>query len=717
MHREKRMTARFFLTHFALIIPILLASILVTNLFFYEMLQKEDESLRHQFETTGTKFITGFFGYRDESILMANRPELLPGKMTGNPIDTYKGIEILKLKKYFDDSIFTVFISYGTPYIYSTTGAASKQTFFNSVLNCRAESAERATAAMESGEDTLTFLFRSDTEGYILYSYRTNRTDESNGSVNFVLPFEQLKEIFIPQYPGQYYELESEDGSRLVLGSDESGKIAVVPEKAWAQLADRSSYTMLEKAADTPKVTIRLYYDRMSFPMVQWLRRVHGVNVMLIVLGVVLTACFSWISSRRRINEIISLENVAKGDSNRTLPTGNIYSSLQNLIVNGLNEARKLEKSIVEHKSRLQDKIAYMIFCGLFPDDEKVNLAFQELNFAGCPDKFFVGAVSTAVPVSCSQVPLILKECLWTHMEHRGQNMLLFLYELQMDDENYLQRNRVAEHIRSSLHQQNIRKVRIGMSRVYDNPLLIDSARMEAVRKLEDILSGKQHDFFACWDYGQQAPFAVLFDGEEICAFQRALQESDYEEALRCFRQLLYSSSANECTPKNRMYLRYEILQCMVQYLKKENTAEKALLLKECIDTDVCAEREFTKTIINILQQCLDKKEDDSFLKMLDFIQNNYQNSGLTYEDVAAAGGISKTYISKIFRVKLNMSYIEYLTLVRMNKACTLLRTTDCTAGEVAEQVGYTNPSSFRRAFKDKYGISVSDYRKKEHEY
>lgn len=165
------------------------------------------------------------------------------------------------------------------------------------------------------------------------------------------------------------------------------------------------------------------------------------------------------------------------------------------------------------------------------------------------------------------------------------------------------------------------------------------------------------------------------------------------------------------------MYLRYEILQCMVQYLKKENTTKKALLLKECIDTDVCAEREFTKTIINTLQQCLDKKEDDSFLKMLDFIQNNYQNSGLTYEDVAAAGGISKTYISKIFRVKLNMSYIEYLTLVRMNKACILLRTTDCTAGEVAEQVGYTNPSSFRRAFKDKYGISVSDYRKKEHEY
>lgn len=717
MHRKKRMTAQFFLTHFVLMIPMLLTSILVTNVTFYEMLEIEDKTVKHQFENAGTEFMTKYYSYRDESILMENRAELLPGKMLDNPIEAYKGIEILKLKKYFDDRISNVFISYGTADVYSPTGVASKEVFFTAVLGCLGESVERGIQAIESGEDALTFLFRNAADGYLLYSYETSRADENGASVNFLVSFEKLDEFFTPQYPYQYYELEMKDGSSLVLGSDESGDILVLTEAEWEQLEGRDGYAMLEEVVDDPGITIRLYYDRMSFPMVEWLRRVHVVNIVLIALGVVLSACLSWMFSRKRSDEIISLENVAKGDFEQKLPIRNVYSSLQNLILHGRNEAQELEKSVVEHKSRLQDKIAYMIFGGLFPDSENVNLAFRELNFEGCPDRFFVGAISSATPISDSQLPLILQNCLWMQMKHGDQRIALFLYELEMDDESRLQRIKVAENIRSALHQQGIRKVRIGMSQVYVNSLLIDYARVEAVRMLDEILSGRQNDFCACWDNAQQEIFAVLSDYEEIRMFQSAMKDSDYEEALRCFRQLLYNSSAKECTQQNKIYLRYEILQCIVQYLKEEKTVEKAMLLKECINTDVSAEREFTKTVTNVLHQCLTRKEDDSFTKMLNFIQNNYQNSNLTYEEVAAAGGISKTYISKIFRAKLNMSYIEYLTLVRLEKACMLLRTTDSDVNEIAGLVGYTNPTTFRRAFKDKYGISVTDYRRKEHGY
>lgn len=717
MHRKKRMTAQFFLTHFALMIPILLTSFLVANVTFYEMLEVEDKTVQRQFENAGTEFMTKYYSYRDESILMENRAELLPGKMIDNPIEAYKGIETLKLKKYFDDRISNVFITYGTGEVYSPTGVASKEVYFSAVLGCLEESVERGIQAMESGENALTFLFRNAADGYLLYSYATNRAGENGASVNFLVSFDRLDEYFTPQYPYQYYELEMKDGSRLVLGSDETGDILVLSEEEWEQLEGRNGFAMLEEVVDDPGITIRLYYDRMSFPMVEWLRRVHVVNIVLIALGVVLSACLSWMFSRKRSDEIISLENVAKGDFEQKLPIRNVYSSLQNLILHGRNEAQELEKSVVEHKSRLQDKIAYMIFGGLFPDSENVNLAFRELNFEGCPDRFFVGAISSATPISDSQLPLILQNCLWMQMKHGDQRIALFLYELEMDDESRLQRIKVAENIRSALHQQGIRKVRIGMSQVYVNSLLIDYARVEAVRMLDEILSGRQNDFCACWDNAQQEIFAVLSDYEEIRMFQSAMKDSDYEEALRCFRQLLYNSSAKECTQQNKIYLRYEILQCIVQYLKEEKTVEKAMLLKECINTDVSAEREFTKTVTNVLHQCLTRKEDDSFTKMLNFIQNNYQNSNLTYEEVAAAGGISKTYISKIFRAKLNMSYIEYLTLVRLEKACMLLRTTDSDVNEIAGLVGYTNPTTFRRAFKDKYGISVTDYRRKEHGY
>lgn len=118
-----------------------------------------------------------------------------------------------------------------------------------------------------------------------------------------------------------------------------------------------------------------------------------------------------------------------------------------------------------------------------------------------------------------------------------------------------------------------------------------------------------------------------------------------------------------------------------------------------------------------MLQHCLVEKEDDKFTRMLNYVNNNYQNFSLSVDEVAEVGGITKNYVSKIFRSNLNMSYIEYVTMVRMDKARTLLRTTNLKISDIAEQVGYINVESFRRVFREKYGENASQYRKRESNY
>ena len=60
----------------------------------------------------------------------------------------------------------------------------------------------------------------------------------------------------------------------------------------------------------------------------------------------------------------------------------------------------------------------------------------------------------------------------------------------------------------------------------------------------------------------------------------------------------------------------------------------------------------------------------------------------------------------------MGMPYIDYLTQVRMEKACQLLTETDMPIKEIVWQVGYIDDSSFRKKFKARYGIRLSDYRK-----
>jgi len=59
------------------------------------------------------------------------------------------------------------------------------------------------------------------------------------------------------------------------------------------------------------------------------------------------------------------------------------------------------------------------------------------------------------------------------------------------------------------------------------------------------------------------------------------------------------------------------------------------------------------------------------------------------------------------------MSFVTYLTDVRMNKAVWLLEHTDEKAYIIAGMVGYDDPNYFSYVFKKAYGISPSKYRQK----
>ena len=712
--QNKKIKMRFYLAHFIVVIPILVASFLMTYVIFWETMKQNSNVLYQQLNDFTAEFAEMYTDYKERAVLLAGKTELSRKNMTFSSIEAYNGVELLKLSSYFDNSQANIFVSYQTGKIYSITGAARSKVFFRDTIDCTEESIARAEAALEANENLVTLLEQNTAKGYLLFSYKVNSRETV--SFNFLVSLEKLEEICIPQfYNEQYYELEMMDGSRVVLESNSDGVVKIRKEGETQSLREKK-YKVFEKTLTIPGVTIRLYYNRFSFAMNKWLYTMQAVNVVLLLIGTVLTGLLSWSFTQKRLREIAGLERMAQGDSGAVLPEKNIYSGLQQIISKGRKDNQKLEISVLEHKQKLQNRIAYMIFGGLYSDSEKVTQAFRELGFLRCPESFFVGLVSAQTDSFEERIPEILKDCLRMEVEHEGQKRLLFLYEIETEDGDRLRRRQVAQTIRSQLHQREIRKVRIGMSSVFTDLVLINRAYMEAEDVLEEILSGKRKDFFLCWDEIQNQVSGVFFEGNLLQEFDKAMQEQKYDDAVYCFQKLAKDTASRGCSPRNRTYLRYVILQHIIQYLQQKETTEANIFLKECIHIDVTAEKEFIQTITNVLYQCLNRKEEDAFRKMQEFIGSHYQNSELTYEEVAAAGGISKTYISKVFRAKLDMSYIEYLTAVRMDKACTLLRTTNINISEVAKMVGYANDSSFRRVFKECYGVSASDYRKREKE-
>ncbi|WP_411168800.1 response regulator [Clostridium sp. MB05] len=111
------------------------------------------------------------------------------------------------------------------------------------------------------------------------------------------------------------------------------------------------------------------------------------------------------------------------------------------------------------------------------------------------------------------------------------------------------------------------------------------------------------------------------------------------------------------------------------------------------------------------------KKERVNSSKLLvekakDYIKNNYSDYEISVEKLCSKLHVSPTYFSTIFKKETNMSFVNYLTDIRLEEAIKLLNTTDDKTYIIASKVGYQEANYFSYVFKKKFGISPSRYRK-----
>ena len=93
------------------------------------------------------------------------------------------------------------------------------------------------------------------------------------------------------------------------------------------------------------------------------------------------------------------------------------------------------------------------------------------------------------------------------------------------------------------------------------------------------------------------------------------------------------------------------------------------------------------------------------------YVEENYA-SPLLLSDIAKQLNFSLPYISTLFRREVGMTFRDYLIRVRIEKGCHLLRSSDLTVREVAEQVGYTDPAFFYKSFRREMDMTPDDYRR-----
>ncbi len=168
------------------------------------------------------------------------------------------------------------------------------------------------------------------------------------------------------------------------------------------------------------------------------------------------------------------------------------------------------------------------------------------------------------------------------------------------------------------------------------------------------------------------------------------------------------------------MKLVVELIEFMEQYeldVKEifqdiENFPENIL-----IESKEEARESFLEKTNSILRMLHEKRRDSSLSFITaaeDYVKENYWDQELCIESICQHLNVSSSYFSTTFKKTTGKTFINYLTDCRMDEAIRLLQTTECKTYEIAEKIGYSDPNYFSYAFKKKYGISPSKYRRQE---
>ena len=105
-------------------------------------------------------------------------------------------------------------------------------------------------------------------------------------------------------------------------------------------------------------------------------------------------------------------------------------------------------------------------------------------------------------------------------------------------------------------------------------------------------------------------------------------------------------------------------------------------------------------------------KNAELFDKIFDYTNRNFSKE-ITLESAASEVGLTSQYLSRIFKEKCGINFIDYVTNKRMDYAREILKDSRDNIKKISKMVGYEDPNYFCRIFKKENGMSPRQYRLK----
>jgi len=196
------------------------------------------------------------------------------------------------------------------------------------------------------------------------------------------------------------------------------------------------------------------------------------------------------------------------------------------------------------------------------------------------------------------------------------------------------------------------------------------------------------------------------------------LTEDNIDKTMNVLKEIkdLFTRHHNSPTNTKLMLIHFidDIIKQCNLYLN--NGHEEFLdFQKELLNaTDISESMDIIINFIKAMQQFVHESNVDNsdllIQKAIRYIEEHYHKK-IYLEDVAKSIGISKYYLSNLFKKVKCVNFSTYLNQVRVEQAKTLLKNPLLSTAEISERVGCGEPQYLSKLFKKYTGETISEYR------
>jgi YesN/AraC family two-component response regulator len=152
-------------------------------------------------------------------------------------------------------------------------------------------------------------------------------------------------------------------------------------------------------------------------------------------------------------------------------------------------------------------------------------------------------------------------------------------------------------------------------------------------------------------------------------------------------------------------YARQAISLGVIEYIVKPVTAKNAAEVLQKIRKRIEEKRKIKQMPGEELPE-----NDNIFYSLLRYIEKNF-NRRLYLRDIAKKFGLTPNYCCKLFSKVKGMTFSQYVTSLRMNKASLLLKCPDLSINKIALMVGFDDYTYFEKVFKRVFRHTPTEFR------